>query len=243
MSNDLLPVPAPSDTPLDLDSLPPLTDRQTAWLAHYLSDAKFNATEAARLAGYGGSYHNLRDAGYVNRTNPYIQIRIRAYMQAEGLLPDEVIAHMSSMAMSNIRDAVDFHEDGTWSFNPAKAEALGREHTIKSLKRRRRKRGRGDNQEVEEEEELVMHDPQPYLHDLAMIYKLFPERNPQVNAVQVNVNTQPMSREDEIAEIKRLAARLGLRIVEDDTDEQSQPIIDAVPATDTDVADTADTIP
>lgn len=65
-----------------------LTTKQEAFVAAYIGQAKGNATEAARLAGYEGSEATLRSIGSENLTKPNIEARIaeyRARIEAEGL--------------------------------------------------------------------------------------------------------------------------------------------------------------
>jgi hypothetical protein len=50
-----------------------LTAKQTAFLAAYLGEARFNATQAARLAGYRGSDQTLGAIGHENLKKPEIQ--------------------------------------------------------------------------------------------------------------------------------------------------------------------------
>jgi len=65
-----------------------LRPKQEAFVAAYIGPAKGNATEAARLAGYEGSYAVLRSIGSENLTKPNIAAAIedyRASVRAEGL--------------------------------------------------------------------------------------------------------------------------------------------------------------
>ena len=49
-----------------------LTRKQQLFVAAYVGEAKGNATEAARIAGYGGSDATLRQTGSENLTKPHI---------------------------------------------------------------------------------------------------------------------------------------------------------------------------
>ena len=48
-----------------------LTEKEHLFANYYLGEAKMNATEAAKLAGY--SEHSARQQGYENLTKPYIK--------------------------------------------------------------------------------------------------------------------------------------------------------------------------
>jgi phage terminase small subunit len=48
-----------------------LTDKEYLFANYYLGEARFNATVAAKLAGY--SRHTARQQGYENLTKPYIK--------------------------------------------------------------------------------------------------------------------------------------------------------------------------
>lgn len=54
-----------------------LTELQRRFVDHYMGEAKGNATEAARLAGYKGSATTLGQVGAENLKKPQIQAAIR----------------------------------------------------------------------------------------------------------------------------------------------------------------------
>ncbi len=55
-----------------------LTEKQRRFVEAYMGEAKGNATEAARLAGYKGDYDTLRSVGSENLTKPAIRDAIDA---------------------------------------------------------------------------------------------------------------------------------------------------------------------
>lgn len=77
-----------------------LTGKQEAFVRWYCGAARFNATEAARQAGY----KDPELSGWENRQNPVIRARIDERLAAEALSPSEVLRELSDVAASEWRD-------------------------------------------------------------------------------------------------------------------------------------------
>ena len=104
--------------------------RHRLFIAHYLRT--FNATEAARRAGYkDGPW--LRHFAYKLTTKSHIEAAIREGMAASGMSPAEVIAQISMIARFSIEDFIDVDAGGYLRFNFAKAKERGALAVIKSL--------------------------------------------------------------------------------------------------------------
>lgn len=71
-----------------------LTVKEKRFVDAYLTDAKGNATEAARMAGYKDERH----AGYELRQKPHIRARIDEILLAESLSAAEVIHELTAVA-------------------------------------------------------------------------------------------------------------------------------------------------
>lgn len=78
-----------------------LTDRQQIFINEYLKC--WNATEAARRAGYKGS---LRSIGSENLTKPYIAAEISRRLAEYSMGANEALAVMSDMARTDMGDYV-----------------------------------------------------------------------------------------------------------------------------------------
>ncbi len=61
-----------------------LTYKQRAFVEHYLGDAQWNATEAARMAGYKGRRTTLAVVGSNNLRKPNIRAHIRRRLEEMG---------------------------------------------------------------------------------------------------------------------------------------------------------------
>ena len=70
-----------------------LTYKQRAFVEHYLAtgDAQWNATEAAKLAGYKGSRTTLASVGSQNLRKLHIQEAIRQRLEEMGATTEELI--------------------------------------------------------------------------------------------------------------------------------------------------------
>lgn len=84
-----------------------LSDKQRLFLDFYLGEARFNATKAARLAGYS----DPEVSGYDNKQNPVIRARIEERLKARALSADEVLAELTDVAASDWGDFLDVKMD------------------------------------------------------------------------------------------------------------------------------------
>lgn len=118
-----------------------LTTKQQAFIAVYLANG-FNATDAARQAGY--SEKTARSIGAENLTKPDIQAVIQARLAALAMPAAEVLARLAMMARGSIADFIDLPEPGPvdqeakpvasgWRLNLAKAEQRGQLPLIKKI--------------------------------------------------------------------------------------------------------------
>ncbi|MFL0684605.1 MAG: terminase small subunit [Algoriphagus aquaeductus] len=89
-----------------------LTDKEYRFANYYLGEARFNATEAAKLAGY--SERTARQQGYENLTKPYIkkyiQERSESILEKLGATQERILAEIVAIAFSNVTDLF----EGDW---------------------------------------------------------------------------------------------------------------------------------
>jgi phage terminase small subunit len=108
-----------------------LTDKEYLFANYYLGDARFNATEAAKLAGY--SERSARQIGYENLTKPYIQAYIRERsedrLQRLGITQERVLAEISKIAFANVTDLF----EGDWELKSLGDIPKEKSAAIKSL--------------------------------------------------------------------------------------------------------------
>lgn len=79
-----------------------LTAKQQLFIDEYLKC--YNATQAAKMAGYKGNDNVLGVTGYDNLRNPKIASAIQRRLQESAMSADEVLARLADMARSNIAD-------------------------------------------------------------------------------------------------------------------------------------------
>lgn len=103
-----------------------LTRKQFVWLTYYLGEAHFNATEAARLAGY----KLPRISGPENLHKPAVQEAIAKWWASKGMTTDEVVARLAEQARAEYSAYI--REDGTVDL--AKMLANGKGHLIKGTR-------------------------------------------------------------------------------------------------------------
>lgn len=162
-----------------------LTGKQRAFINAYLGEAKFNATEAARVAGYKGDDVTLAAVGYENLRKPQIEAEVRARFNEATMSANEVLARITEIASGRITDFLD--DDGAFSLKITKQR--GKDHLLKKLKIKRTAKkvdsfteGEEDAKEtietslVHEDVELEMYSAHEALRDLGKFHKLFTDR-------------------------------------------------------------------
>ncbi len=107
-----------------------LTNKQQIFVDEYLKS--WNATDAARKAGYKGSDDTLRSIGSENLTKPNIAAIIESRLEDSTISADETLQGLSDMATSDISDFVRV-SGGLPIVDFSKAEEAGKLHLIKKL--------------------------------------------------------------------------------------------------------------
>lgn len=108
-----------------------LTDKQAAFVDHYVMT--WNATEAARRAGYGGDDTSLASIGWENLRKPAIQEAIAQVIGERVMGRDEVLARLSDQAGVDMSDFLKIN--GRVVVDLKRAKELGKLHLIKKIKK------------------------------------------------------------------------------------------------------------
>jgi len=162
-----------------------LTDKQQLFVESYLANG-FNATEAARSAGYQGSDNTLSSVGYENLRKPEIASAVQERLNEAAMSANEVLARLSKIARGEVVDFLD--DDG--KFDLQTARRLQKAGLLKKLKTRRTSKrvdslteGKGDSREtletalVYEEVEFEMYSAHEALRDIGKFHKLFTDKH------------------------------------------------------------------
>lgn len=140
-----------------------LNFKQQAFVEYYLT--AWNATEAARLAGYKGNDATLAVVGSENIRKPKIRAEIDRRLQLLAMGADEVLARLSQQASASIEDFIDY----SWSvprIDLEKAAKAGKLHLLKKVSYDKEGRLSG----------IELHDSQSALIQLGRYHKLFTDR-------------------------------------------------------------------
>lgn len=163
-----------------------LTTKQRLFVEAYLSNG-YNATEAARSAGYKGKDdHSLATIGYENLRKLEIAAVVSERVNEAAMGANEVLARLSAIARADVADLLD--EDGRFDFQRARrAEKTG---LLRKLKRKTTAKKvdtftEGDEEAKEtfetsivyEEVEFEMYSAHEALRDLGKYHKLFTDRH------------------------------------------------------------------
>jgi phage terminase small subunit len=161
-----------------------LTGKQQAFINAYLSNG-FNATEAAREAGYEGNDNVLGVTGHENLRNPKIASIVQERLNEAAMSANEVLARLSNIARGEVTDFLD--EDG--KFDLKTARKLQRAGLLKKIKSKRTSKqvdavtegDRKDRETLEtslvyEEVEFELYSAHEALRDLGKYHKLLNDR-------------------------------------------------------------------
>lgn len=88
----------------------PLQGKQAAFVDFYLGQARFNATEAARLAGYASTGNALRVVASRLLTLVNVQAAIQARLAERAMNADECLARVAEQARGSLEDFIDVGE-------------------------------------------------------------------------------------------------------------------------------------
>lgn len=132
-----------------------LTTKQRAFVEAYLANG-FNAIEAARTAGYQGSYSTLGVTGHDNLKNPKIKAAIDARMKAAAMSADEALLRLSQQAAATMEDFIG--DDGR-TIDINRVRQRGKMHLIKEFTYVR-------NADGSERIQIKLHDAQAALNDI-----------------------------------------------------------------------------
>ena len=83
-----------------------LTLNQELFIRHFLGQARGNATEAARLAGYKGDDHTLAVRGSELLKHPILAARIAEFVTDVGVSATDVINELAEVAFSSWKEHV-----------------------------------------------------------------------------------------------------------------------------------------
>lgn len=118
----------------DRETPRPLTGKQRAFVNAYVGPACFNATEAAKLAGYSaGDRDQYAKIGWRNLQKPHILQAIEILVKENAMLAVEALSRYAEQARGSMGDFIALEPDGTARVNLNQAALLDRLHLIKAI--------------------------------------------------------------------------------------------------------------
>ncbi len=131
-----------------------LTDKQKLFVEAYLKC--WNATEAARCAGYQGNDNTLGSVGWENMQKPAIAAAISKRLSEKAMSADEVLMRLADMARGDISEFVQDYGAIDW-------EAVKRKgHLVKKL-----------SHTTGKQSSIELHDSQSALGKIGKAHGLF----------------------------------------------------------------------
>ncbi|MBD3251442.1 hypothetical protein GF380_03230 [Candidatus Uhrbacteria bacterium] len=159
-----------------------LTDKQRLFAEHYLQT--LNATEAARAAGYKGSYGTLRMVGSRNLTKDNIKAYIEERIKPTIMQTDEVLERLSEQARASLGDFLEIIP-GTGFARVNMEKAADKLHLIRNFRIK-------DGNIVE----VDLHNSQTALVTLAKIHGLLTEKTEHTGEVTIRIVEVPADDSD-----------------------------------------------
>jgi phage terminase small subunit len=139
-----------------------LSKKQRVFIEEYLKC--WNATEAARRAGYSERYLHTNASKLLQNTT--IAEKIQERLNEKAMSADEVLTRLADMARGSIEDFIDLKPGIKSPFlDLSKAQEMGLLHLIKKLK-----------YNAQGKLEIELHDAQAALALLGKHHKLFTEK-------------------------------------------------------------------
>lgn len=155
-----------------------LTDKQAIFVEEYLKC--FNATDAAKAAGYRGTRNVLASIGHTNLKIPAIAEVISQRMTEAAMGADEVMMRLAEHARFDIGPYLS--TVGDVEINIEKLRIAEKTRVIKKLTQTKRTRKDKDGAETEDVSITVeMYDAQAALQLIGKHHKMFTERSEVLN--------------------------------------------------------------
>ena len=163
-----------------------LTDKRRHWIEAYLGEALFNATEAARIAGY--AHPNVAAARIVKASA--VREAIEERLADLAMSADEVIARLSEQGRATVADFVTINPDGDRvSIDPGVVEQRG--HLIKKIKANTTVKFSKKGDQIEYTTiEIELYDAQRALALLAKVHGLMQERVEHTGAIDFTLKVR-----------------------------------------------------
>lgn len=108
-----------------------LTNKQRAFIEYYLGKANWNASAAARLAGY--SEKAAQQAGSEVLLNPVVKAEINARLAKLAMGPEECLQRLGEQARSELSQYVTINEGGGASLDMQAVRDAGKLHLVKKV--------------------------------------------------------------------------------------------------------------
>lgn len=149
-----------------------LTPKQRLFVEYYLGAANWNASKAARMAGYAIASAHI--TAQENLKKPIIQAAIQERISEAAMKADEVLFRLADQARGSLDEFLD--DDGC--FDITRAREAGKMHLLKEYAVEEVYEGgkRDDAPDFIRKVKFKIHDPQAALVHLGRHHKLFTDK-------------------------------------------------------------------
>lgn len=172
-----------------------LTDKQRAFCEHYMQC--WNATEAARRAGYRGDDNTLGVVGYENLRKPKIEEYIEERMDQISMSTNEVLKRLTDWGRGSLEHFIT-NDDYAEALSVNTEEAQNHLGLIKKVKQNERVvKSEGDEDEtvVSRRFEIEIHDPKDAVDKIARIRGMYNDKLDVAHSGDISFKIQDVDAE------------------------------------------------
>lgn len=160
-----------------------LTTKQRRFVEEYIGPANFNATEAARRAGY--SEKTAYSIGHENLSKPEIEAAIESRLDELSMSAAEATKRLTEWARADPSDVIEIQTDGSWVLDLEKAQKSGAIRLVKEL-----------SYDAEGRPKVKLHDAKDAAIQIAKIRGLYVDRVRHEGSVEVRTVRLPATETD-----------------------------------------------
>ena len=172
-----------------------MTDKQKIFCEKYIQC--WNATEAARQAGYSGNDSTLSSVGHENLTKPDIQEYINDRMDKVSMSTNEILHRLTEWGRGTVEPFLT-HDDFSEALSVNSEEAKKSIGLVKKIKQNETSKKEGkDETVINRRFEIELHDAKDAVIQLAKIRGMYTEKIEHSGSIAHPTNLQDLYDEEE----------------------------------------------
>lgn len=185
-----------------------LTTKQRRFVEEYVGGANFNATEAARRAGY--SEKTAHATGWENLRKPEIAEAVQERLNELSMTAEETLKRLTDWGRGDLSPFLRTTATGDVELDLTSSEAQAHLHLIREIKVIEPRYDEDGNEVAPRRVELKLHDAKDAVVQLAKIHGQFIERHEHTGKDGGPIQTEDVTPREKLEErLEGLARRRG----------------------------------